>query len=227
MRVAIDGPAGAGKSSVGRSIAEALGCRYLDTGLLYRAVTWLALRANVPPDDIGRVSDLAGRARFSLAGSGRLEVNGESPGSLLRGTEVERWVSQVSAVPAVRAALLPWQREVGAHGCIVMVGRDIGSVVLPEADVKLWLTASPQERARRRGRELKGSVRKQSQVSAQLLARDEKDAQREVSPAVPAHDAVVLTTDELSQQEVVDRALDEIERALRKRGAQFLPADHT
>jgi cytidylate kinase len=218
--IAIDGPAGAGKSTVGRDVSVALDCSYLDTGLMYRAITWLALREGISLTDAPGLAELGERTRFALMPeeSGTLLVDGSPLGDLLSSPSVEAKVSAVSAQPDVRSALVRSQREFAEGRCIVMIGRDIGTVVLPDAPVKLWVTASPQERARRRLAEREGiglSV-SETDLAAELQERDERDATRPVSPSVPAPDAITLDTDQLTPREAACEALKVVESTIEK-----------
>ncbi len=186
--VAVDGPAAAGKGTLARRLAAVLGLPYLDTGLLYRATGRRVLDAGADPKD----PEAAAAAARSL-------VPADLARSDLRGPEADLAASAVAAIPAVRAALLDWQRDFGRRHGAVLDGRDIGTVVFPEARVKLFVTASAEERARRRFLELqgRGTAADPAQVLAELQARDAQDSQRAVAPLVPAADAVVLDTTEL------------------------------
>lgn len=215
--VAIDGPGAAGKTTVGTEVARRLGYAFLDTGNLYRALAWLAIRHGVPPTDEEGLARLARQARIRLVppaagspGPGIILVDGEDVTPHLRRPEVEAIVSQVSRVPAVRAALLDLQRRLAREGGIVMAGRDIGTVVLPDADLKVYLDASPQERARRRYLELQGQGREVTleQVARELAQRDQTDSQREAAPLRPAEDAVIVHTDGLTLAQVVARVME-------------------
>jgi CMP/dCMP kinase len=221
LQIAIDGPAGAGKSTVGRGVSAALGCPYLDTGLMYRAVTRAAQDHGVATGDAEGLARLAEELHFSWSPErpGRLLIDGRPAPPELHSPSVDADVSQVSAHPEVRSVLVRRQRELAESGCVVMVGRDIGTVVLPGAAVKLWVTASPEERARRRLTQHTVAGHSPAEVSDNLHARDRIDSGRIVSPAVPAKDAVVLDTDRLSADESVHLALDGIRRALERRAA--------
>lgn len=205
----------AGKSAVGSSVARQLGYPFLDTGAMYRAVTWLALERGVDPEDEATLAKLAEGATI-VAGPPTepgeyctLWVDGRDVTSALRSPEVEGAVSQVSRVAAVRRRLVELQRRIAAQGPIVMAGRDIGTVVLPDAELKLYLDASVEERARRRHQELaeRGDRRPLRAVLAELRRRDAIDSTREVSPLQPAPDAHILATDGLTLEEVVQRVL--------------------
>jgi len=214
--IAIDGPSAAGKSSVGQEVARRLGYAFLDTGNLYRALTWLALRRGVPVEDEEALAALARRARMRLAPAApgspepsAILVEGEDVTPHLRRPEVEALVSQVARVPAVRQALLALQRRLAGRGGVVMAGRDIGTVVLPAAQLKVYLDASPDERARRRHRELQAQGLRVplSQVAQELARRDQIDSQREAAPLRPAQDAVIVQTDGLTLAQVVARVM--------------------
>jgi cytidylate kinase len=210
--VAIDGPAASGKSTVGRMLADNLHCAYLDTGLMYRVVTLRALQHGADLTDGGALATLARNCRFTLQFSGgeHLRVDGEQVGTELHGADVDGSVSVVAAHPQVRAVLVATQRSLARRGSIVMVGRDIGTVVLPDAPVKLWVTASPEERARRRVRDHFSSGEPVSYVDelARIRDRDARDAGRATSPLRQADDAIVVETDGLSPDEVAKRALE-------------------
>ena len=202
MVVAIDGPAGAGKSTVARAAARALGFPYLDSGAMYRAVGLMALRHGGPPAE--RAEELEIRI------GERVLANGEDVTEAIRTPEVSEAASQVATDPAVRAALVRKQRELLADGDWVAEGRDIGSVVAPDAAVKVFLTASPEERARRRAEELGTDV---ATVLRDQALRDAQDMDREHSPLVKAPGAVELDTSGLSVDEVVERVVELVERA--------------
>ena len=211
IQIAIDGPAAAGKSTVGSALAAALDCRYLDTGLMYRALTWLALERNMVATGDGELAGLARQMAFSVSPdqAGVLCMNGEPLGDELRASRIDLQVSRVASYPDVRAVLVEQQRRLAAEGCIVLVGRDIGTVVLPTARVKLWISASAEERAARRVREglSDGGV---ADELARIRARDATDAGRAVSPLRQADDAIVIETDRMSQDEVLAAALEAV-----------------
>jgi cytidylate kinase len=198
MIVAIDGPAGAGKSTVARSLAERLGFRYLDTGAMYRALTWLALEEGISLDDGEALGGLARAEPISFEDQ-NVFIQGEDVSEAIRLPEIDRVVSSVARHPEVRQVMRERQRELGAHGDAVIEGRDIGTVVCPEADVKVYLVADAAERARRR-------VADRPEIGAEALAtdlrlRDERDAaQMQAAP-----DAQQIDTTELNIDEVVDR----------------------
>ncbi len=197
MVVAIDGPAGAGKSTVARALAERLGARYLDSGAMYRCVALLSLRR--PGAD---PAALAASAAIELAPGGRVLLDGEDVSRAIRAPEVSERASEVAADPAVRAALVEKQRTLIAHGDWVAEGRDIGTVVAPGAELKVYLDADPAERARRRAAE---SGDAQAAVLAEMRARDERDRSRAASPLREAEGATVLDTTGLGVPEVVER----------------------
>ncbi len=228
--IAIDGPVAAGKTSVGRAVAARLGCLFLDTGAIYRALTYAAIQAGVDPDDGPALTALAGAhdievralgveaSRQPASGAGSSEVPLSGPGytvlidgrditASLRSPAVDANVSSVSAHAEVRAALMATQRRIAERGPAVLVGRDIGTIVLPDAGLKVFLVASAEERARRRYRErlALGEHVTWRDVLSSTLARDAKDAGRDVAPMVQADDAIMLDTFGLSFEDVVDR----------------------
>ena len=202
MVIAIDGPAGAGKSTVARAVAAQLGFAYLDTGAMYRCVALAATRTGRPPDQVAR------EARISL--SGRVLLDGRDVTEAIRTPEVSQEASRISTDPAVREALVAQQQELLREGDWVAEGRDIGTVVAPHAGVKVFLTAAPEERARRRAEELHAD---ESTVLHEQRRRDEQDATRAASPLVQAPDAVALDTTRLSIDEVIEQVLTLAARA--------------
>lgn len=207
--VSIDGPAGSGKSTVGRMLAERLGVPYLDTGAMYRAITLLAIRSGISPDDKKALEELARETQFSFAEDGRLLVSGRDLGPDLRSQEVDRWVSHYSAVPEVRRVLVAKQRELGGGGAVVE-GRDIGTVVFPDATLKVFLDASLQERLRRRIEA--DPSRDPEEVERATRQRDGLDSSRQDSPLRPASDAVVIDTTDMTAEEVVEAVVEELEK---------------
>jgi cytidylate kinase len=204
--IAIDGPVGSGKSTVARRVAELLGYKHLDSGAMYRAVALKALRDAVPLDSPARLSALAKAVRIDLAprdGSLRVILDGEDITDRIRTPEVSRAASLVAAVPGVRHPMVSEQRRAGAQGGVVMEGRDIGSVVFPHADLKIFLDASPEIRAQRRWQELreKGEVSDPLIVLADVRERDRRDSEREISPLVRAADAVVVDNTAMDAEE--------------------------
>ena len=215
--IAIDGLVASGKTVVGMLVAEGLGWRFLDTGSMYRGVTWAAIDQGIDVDDLQKLTDLAYNTRMEVEASystNRLLIDGRDVTDQLRTAPVEEAVSQVAKVGSVRKVLVEKQRALGKQGEIVMVGRDIGAVVLPKARLKIFLTASVEERAKRRYQELmnSGSTVSYSQVLENLQGRDKLDTERHASPAKPAEDAEVINTDDLSVGAVVDRILETFEQ---------------
>jgi CMP/dCMP kinase len=225
MVIAIDGPAGAGKSTVARAAAERLGFTYLDTGAMYRAVTLAVLRAGIDPagpeSDVLAVAEAAGLESGTDPAAPTIRLDGDDAEPEIRGPAVTQAVSAVSAVPAVRALLVERQRELiddalDAAGGIVVEGRDIGSVVAPEAPLKVYLTASAEVRAARREAQDRkaGRVADHEAVLSDVRRRDQLDSTRATSPLHAAPDALVLDTDGLS----VDAVLDALLRLVHERG---------
>jgi cytidylate kinase len=214
--IAIDGPAASGKSVVGQAVARRLGYRFLDTGAMYRAMTWAALERGIDTSDEAALARLAGGARVDVtegAGPGTptgVRVDGADATPHLRSDAVEAHVSLVSRVPAVRAALVRVQRALAAAGAIVMAGRDIGTEVLPDADLKVYLDADTGVRARRRAEELRAAGRPAdvAAITSELARRDGIDSTREASPLTAARDAVIIDTGELTVAQVVDRIME-------------------
>lgn len=204
--VAVDGPSGSGKSTVSRRLAAALGARYLDTGAMYRAVTWAVLQAGVDPTDAAAVAEVCSRVSLDIGTeptAPHIRVDGVPVDGPIRGVEVTAAVSAVAAVPAVRAALVAHQRRIIVDAVrIVVEGRDIGTVVAPDADLKVYLTASVDERARRRSGETMVDV---DATAADLRRRDQFDSTRAADPLRRAADAVELDTTRLGIDEVVSR----------------------
>ncbi|MDX2153833.1 MAG: (d)CMP kinase [Bryobacteraceae bacterium] len=208
--VAIDGPGGAGKSTIARRVAERLGYLYLDTGAMYRAVALWALRTQTSLDDMHRLEQLALSAAITFEDCGRrVLLNGEDISASIRTPEVSAAASKVSAVPGVRRALVEKQREAARSVSVVMEGRDIGTVVFPDAEVKFFLDASPEVRAARRVKELEdrnGGACAES-VARELAERDARDRTRAEAPLVQAPDAMYLDSSALTPEEVEERIL--------------------
>ena len=213
--IAIDGPSGAGKGTVARAVSEKLGYRHIDTGAMYRAVGWKALHEGLALDDEAAVAALAERASLVVEG-GVVAVDGHDVTRAIRTPEMDKTAAAVARLPQVRAALVARQRAIGTQGGVVMEGRDIGTVVFPEANVKVYLDASADERARRRANDSahSGGGAGQAAVAAALAARDRSDTTRTASPLTVAQDAVVIDTTDVSVDEVVRRVLDLVERRL-------------
>ena len=209
LTIALDGPAGTGKSSVSRGLARALGLRYLNTGAMYRIVTLAVLRAGVDITDSQRVADIAGDVDLAVGydpDEDRAFLAGEDVSFEIRGDEVTNAVSAVSAVPAVRTRLVQLQRELAAGDAgVVVEGRDIGTVVLPDADVKIYLTASTEVRAQRRhAQNIAGGIADSYEaVLADVKRRDHLDSTRAVSPLRAADDAVIVDTSDMGEAQVI------------------------
>jgi cytidylate kinase len=201
--IAIDGPAGAGKSTVGRAVAARLGLDYLDTGAMYRAMTFAAQRRGVPVGDLAEVAAMAPAVDIDIADDGSVAVDGVDATKAIRSREVTAAVSQIAANPAVRAVLVEQQRQWvrSRHGGVVE-GRDIGSVVFPDAALKLFVTASPRVRAERRVGEIGGSI---DEMEAAIVARDRFDSTRDHSPLTETDDAITIDTTGMTIDEVVDK----------------------
>jgi CMP/dCMP kinase len=215
--IAIDGTAGSGKSTLGQKLAERLGYLYFDSGVMYRAVTLAAIDSEILVTDEAAVTRLAENISIDVKPAsiqdGRgydVIVDGQDATWDIRRPEVDANVSIVSAYPGVRRALTASQRKIGMRGRVVMVGRDIGTVVLPEADLKIFLDASLEERARRRSLELnlRGEPSLLGDVMESMIARDKIDSTREIAPLRAAEDAVIINSDELDARQVLEKALD-------------------
>ncbi len=223
--VALDGPGSSGKSSVGAAAALRVGYRFCDTGLLYRAVTWLSLARDVPPTDADALRNLANEVELAADEAGRLArvyIDGVDRTADVHTPPVDAAVSAVSAVPELRAALLERQRQLAVGGGIVMAGRDIGTVVLPQADLKLFLDASVEERARRRTEErgLAESGPQATEILSGLRRRDALDATRAVAPLRPAADARIIATDGNRFEDTVDAVASAILDAEARQAAE-------
>ncbi|PZC48207.1 MAG: cytidylate kinase [Chloroflexi bacterium] len=212
QNIAIDGPVASGKTVAGRLVAQKLGWRFLDTGSMYRVVTWVALARQLDFDDEQALVSLATQMDFRLEGEAgeRVLADGKDVTDSLRAPEVDRAVSKVAKVAGVRVTMVARQREVALQAPTVVVGRDIGTKVLPDAPVKVFLTASVEERATRRHKELsqKGGSLSYEEVRNDLERRDRIDTEREASPLMAATDAVTLNTDALTIDQVVKRIME-------------------
>lgn len=212
--IAIDGPAVSGKSSVGKAFARHIGYQFLDTGLMYRAATWDAVQNGIDVRDSSAVAEAVESMEFSVGitgdGDNLIVINGRDVTKHLHSIEVDDAVSAVSAVGRVREIMVTEQRRLASEGGIVMVGRDIGSVVLPDAPLKIYLTASVQTRAIRRHRDFvdEGTDVDLEVILRSMEQRDLVDSSRENSPLKPAEDALIVDTDKLSFDQVVDRLLE-------------------
>ena len=205
--VAIDGPSGAGKSTIAQRLAERLGFTYIDTGAMYRAVALWALRRQIDPGDMHRMEQLAMAADIELS-PGRIQLNGEDVTEAIREPAVSNAASRAAVIPAVRRAMVAKQRAIGERASVVMEGRDIGTVVFPDADVKIFLDANPTERVRRRFQEVraKGEPISEQTLAEQMEERDRRDSTRADAPLAQAPDAAYLDTTSLT--------LDEVEEAI-------------
>lgn len=206
--LAIDGPAGAGKSTIARALAERLGFVYIDTGAMYRAVALWAMRLGVALDDTHRLERLALEAKIEFAaGATSVLLNGEDVTAAIRAPEISDAASKVSAVPSVRRALVDAQRRMAAESSVVMEGRDIGTVVFPDANVKIFLDASPEVRTSRRTGDLAARGEDTAEVAAQIAERDHRDRTRAEAPLVQAPDATYIDSSALPPDGVVEAIL--------------------
>ena len=219
--VAIDGPAGAGKSTIAQRLANRLGFTYIDTGAMYRAVALWALRQNIDPGDMHRVEQLALAAEIELS-PGHMKLNGEDVTDAIRTPDVTNAASRVAVIPGVRRAMVAKQHAIGERASIVMEGRDIGTVVFPNADVKIYLDAQVEERVRRRLLEFraKGEEVSEAALTEQMKDRDRRDSTRADSPLAQAPDAVYLDSTALNIEQV-EEAILKIVRARVTNGKAF------
>ncbi|MCS6801922.1 MAG: (d)CMP kinase [Chloroflexota bacterium] len=224
LTIAIDGPSGAGKSALAEALARRLGYRYLDTGVWYRAVALAALRAGIAVDDTAALTALAQRLDIRIEPTGPADgrqytalLNGEDVTWAIRERPVEQIVSEVAAVPGVRTAVVAQQQRQAGAGGAILAGRDIGTVVLPNADLKIYLNASPEVRARRRLEQLRarGVAADYDTVLADIYHRDQIDSSREMSPLRRAPDAIEVRNDEVSLDELVDQVFQLVEERRR------------
>ena len=212
--IAIDGPSGAGKGTVARALAARLGYRHIDTGAMYRALAWKAQHDGLDLADEMAVAALGERAAFDVEG-GRIAIDGHDVKTAIRTPEIDKAAAAVARHPAVRRVLVARQRAFGEGGGVVMEGRDIGTVVFPGADVKVYLDASPDERARRRAADPAHAASRNAQladVATALAERDKSDSTRAASPLAIAADAVVIDTTGVPIDEVIDRVLELVKR---------------
>ncbi|HHT53579.1 MAG TPA: (d)CMP kinase [Clostridiales bacterium] len=219
IKIAIDGPSGAGKSTLAKALAARLGIIYVDTGALYRAVGYYVKSKGVDPQDSVAVEELLPEINIGLkyeCGVQNVYLNGENLGDKIRQPEISMYASAVSAIPAVRKFLLETQKSIAREHSVVMDGRDIGTVILPDADIKIFLTATDEVRARRRYNELlaKGIEVKYEDVLAEMKERDARDRSREIAPAIPAPDAVILDNSDCTNEESVEDVLRIIKEKL-------------
>jgi cytidylate kinase len=209
--IAIDGPVATGKSVVGRRLAQRLGYRFLDTGAMYRALTWLAIEQNIDPNDEASLVSLAESATITVGENGeQVFINGRLVPLEEQRLEIGKTVSLVAQVPGVRNAMVHQQRQIAREGKIVMAGRDIGTVVAPSAPLKLYFQASGQERTKRRYEELRarGHAVELDQVLEEMAARDRLDSERVHSPLRPARDAHLIDTEGLTVEQVVEKLME-------------------
>ena len=210
MKIAIDGPAGAGKSTISKAAAKKLGFIYIDTGAMYRAVGLAAVRQGIDTTDTEGVTSILDDIEISISydeSGQQIFLNGENVSTHIRLPEISVAASNVAVIPAVRLKLVELQRELAAHNDVLMDGRDIGTYVLPDAEVKIFLTASVEERAMRRYRELaeKGIQADFDEVKADMEYRDKNDSEREFAPLKPAEDSIILDNTDLSLEQSVDK----------------------
>jgi cytidylate kinase len=213
--IAIDGPSGAGKGTVAREIARRLDYKHLDTGAMYRAVAWKALHDRIPLENEDAMATVASNASLNVGPSSVL-IDGHDVTHAIRTPEIDRAAAATARLPKVRAVLVARQRKEGESGGIVMEGRDIGSVVFPNADVKIYLNASPEERARRRAADPSHGMSREAaavDVATEMAARDQSDMTRTTSPLMKPPDAVEVETTGLSIDETVDRVLEIVNKA--------------
>ncbi|MDE0299815.1 MAG: (d)CMP kinase [Candidatus Poribacteria bacterium] len=214
LTIAMDGPAGSGKSSVARRIAEKIGYLFLNSGAMYRAVTLLADRSKIPCTDITNLIELAHDCQIDFTDNGKITLlNGEDVSHLLHTPEIDKAVVEIAKIPEVRRAMVKQQRRIGKDGGIVVEGRDVTTVVFPDAEVKFYIDASVQERAKRRFLELqdKEVVCTVEQIEQEIKTRDETDASRAHSPLRPADDAIIVDTTDKSLNQVVDFIIEQID----------------
>jgi cytidylate kinase len=214
--IAIDGPSGAGKGTISRTIAQSLNYRHVDTGAMYRAVGWKALRDRIPLEDEAAIAALADRSRISVEG-GRVSIDGHDVTQAIRTSEIDKAAAAVARLPRVREVLVARQRQMGEDGGVVMEGRDIGTVVFPDADIKIYLDASAEERARRRLNDAahSGGQAGEAAVAASIQARDRSDTTRTVSPLTLADDAVHIDTTGMPIDTVVDKVMSIVNSTIR------------
>ena len=218
MQIAIDGPSGAGKSSVAKAVAAKLGIVYVDTGALYRTIGYFVRSRGIPKEDVEGILSCLPHITIEVRyenGAQHVYLNGEDPGDRIREPEISMYASAVSAVPAVRSFLLDTQRDIARKNSVIMDGRDIGTVILPQAEVKVFLFASDEARARRRTLELrgKGIDADYETVLREMRERDHNDSHREVAPAVPAPDAVMLDNSDLTVEQTAEAIIALAEKA--------------
>lgn len=204
--IAIDGPSGAGKGTLARTVAERLGYKHVDTGAMYRAVAWKALEEGVPLEDDALVATLASRALYQQV-DGTITIDGHDVTRAIRTPEIDKAAAKVARLPKVRAELVRQQRDMGKDGAVVMEGRDIGTVVFPKADLKLYIDASAEERARRRAADPTHTASDMANVQYDMAARDKSDSTRQVGALTRANDAIYIDTTSMPIEQVVHHVL--------------------
>ena len=217
MQIAIDGPSGAGKSTVAKAVAKELGIVYVDTGALYRTVGYYVRGQGIAREDVAGILRCLPQIRIEVRyenGAQHVYLNGEDLGDKIREPEISMYASAVSAVPAVRDFLLDTQRDIAAHNDVIMDGRDIGTVILPDAEIKIFMFASAEARAKRRTLELaaKGIDAKYEDVLREMEERDRNDREREVAPAVAAKEAIMMDNSDMTPEQNVQAILDIVRR---------------
>ena len=222
MRIALDGPSGAGKSTVAKAVAKRLGIVYVDTGALYRSIGLYVCRAGVAKNDSERIIPMLNDIKLDLVfkdGTQCVILNGEDVSPFIRTGEISMYASAVSAIPEVRAFLLDTQRKIASENSVIMDGRDIGTVIIPDAEVKIFMVASAEARAKRRYIELceKGEECTYEGVLADIVKRDTDDSTRTIAPAIPAEDAVFLDNSELDVEQTIDKVIEIINEKTKKK----------
>ncbi len=219
INIAIDGPSGSGKSTLAKLLAKSLGYVYIDTGALYRTIGYFVFKNNVASDDVEGIINLLPEIDISMKlvdGAGVVFLGGKAVGQEIRTSEISQYASNVSKIPEVRAFLLELQKNIAASNNVIMDGRDIGTVILPNAQVKIFLVANDDSRIKRRYAELveRGEDITEEQVRNDMLWRDKNDSQRKIAPAVPAKDSIMLDNSLLSCEETVEAAMEIIRKKL-------------
>ena len=226
LRIAIDGPGGAGKSSLAKAVAKKLEIIYVDTGALYRTIGYYMVNHGIEPTDAEAVAKELGKFTLELTyenGEQVILLDGENVKDAIRTPQMSMAASNVSAIKEVRDFLLNTQRDIAKKHSVIMDGRDIGTVILPNAEVKIFLTASPEARAKRRYEELKARGKEVSyeQVYTEMVERDKNDSTREIAPCVPADDAIILDNSDMSAEQTVEAVVNIIKKAKKKRKIGF------
>lgn len=227
IRIAIDGPGGAGKSSLAKAVAKKLEIIYVDTGALYRTIGYYMLNHNIDTTDEVAVSKELDNFKLELTyvdGEQVILLDGENVNDAIRTPEMSMAASNVSAIKAVREFLLDTQRDIAKKHSVIMDGRDIGTVILPDAEVKIFLTATPEARAKRRHEELKekGQNVSYEQVYAEMVERDNNDTNRDIAPCIPANDSIMLDNSAMTEKETVEAVIKIINKAQKEQGKNFI-----